>query len=42
MSKYSGDTARAHRIRKARINKRAKIRVLRAEIEANKAAKAKA
>jgi len=38
MSKYSGDTARAHRLRKARCNKRAEMRVLRAAIEARKAA----
>jgi hypothetical protein len=38
MSKYSGDTARAHRVRKQRIRQRAAIRVLRAELAANKAA----
>ncbi|MEO5924995.1 MAG: hypothetical protein ABIR70_14335 [Bryobacteraceae bacterium] len=38
MSKYSGDTARAHRVRKQRIRQRAAIRVLREELAANKAA----
>jgi len=38
MSKMSGDTARYHRIRKQRIVKRARVRVLRVEIEARKAA----
>jgi hypothetical protein len=37
MSKYSGDMARHNRIRKARIRKRAGLRVLRAEIDARKA-----
>lgn len=39
MSKYSGDMARHNRIRKARIRKRAAVRVLRAEIDARKAEK---
>jgi hypothetical protein len=42
MSKMCGDTARFHRIRKQRIKMRARIRALRAEIEARKAAKQKA
>jgi hypothetical protein len=37
MSKTCGDTARFHRIRKQRINMRAKIRELRAAVEARKA-----
>lgn len=36
MSKMSGDTARFHRMRKQRMVKRAKVRVLRAEIDALK------
>ncbi len=39
MSKTCGDTARFHRIRKQRINMRARVRVLRAEVEARVAAK---
>jgi hypothetical protein len=39
MSQYSGDTARAHRLRKQKINRRAKVRVLKAELEAAKATK---
>lgn len=38
MSKSCGDTARYHRIRKQRIANRARIRELRADIEAKKAA----
>jgi hypothetical protein len=38
MSKTCGDTARYHRIRIQKIKNRARIRVLRAEIEARKAA----
>lgn len=41
MSKSSGDTARYNRIRKARINKRASVRALRAQIESRKAEAAK-
>ena len=40
MSKTCGDTARFHRIRKQKINRRAKNRVLQAEIAARKAEKA--
>ena len=36
MSKMCGDTARFHRIRKQRNVKRARVRELRAEIEARK------
>lgn len=36
MSKMSGDTARFNRIRKQRTIKRARVRELRAEIEAGK------
>ncbi len=42
MSKFSGDTARAHRLRKQNIRRRAKIQVLRAEIAATLAARAAA
>lgn len=38
MSKICGDTARFHRIRKQQRVKRARVRQLRAEIEARKAA----
>jgi hypothetical protein len=38
MSKTCGDTARFHRIRKQRIAMRARVRELRAAIEAKKAA----
>lgn len=38
MSKTCGDTARFNRIRKQKIAKRARIRKLRAEIEARKVA----
>jgi hypothetical protein len=41
MSKMCGDTARFHRIRAQRIRKRARIREMRAEIEARKAASAR-
>ncbi|MEO8052663.1 MAG: hypothetical protein ABI833_19825 [Acidobacteriota bacterium] len=37
MSKTCGDTARFHRLRKAKINRRAKNRALQAEITARKA-----
>src|ERR1700679_1338243 len=40
MSKTCGDTARFHRIRKQKINRRAKNRILQAEIAARKAEKA--
>lgn len=40
MSKTCGDTARFHRIRKQKINRRAKNRILQAEIDARKAEKA--
>ena len=40
MSKTCGDTARFHRLRKQKINRRAKNRVLQAEIAARKAEKA--
>jgi hypothetical protein len=40
MSKMSGDTARYNRIRKARTKMRAKVREMRAEIVARKAAPA--
>jgi hypothetical protein len=40
MSKTCGDTARFHRIRKQKINRRAKNRLLQAEIAARKAEKA--
>ena len=40
MSKTSGDTARAHRIRKQNIRRRARIRELRAALAAKKAAAA--
>ncbi len=40
MSKTCGDTARFHRIRKQKINRRAKNRALQAEIAARKAEKA--
>jgi hypothetical protein len=40
MSKTCGDTARFHRIRKQKINRRAKNRILQAEIAARKAVKA--
>ena len=40
MSKSCGDTARFHRIRKQKINRRAKNRALQAEIAARKAEKA--
>ena len=39
MSKTCGDTARFHRIRKQKINRRAKNRILQAEIAARKAEK---
>ena len=39
MSKTCGDTARYHRLRKQRINTRAKNRELRAAIELSQAAK---
>ena len=38
MSKTSGDTARFHRLRKQKINRRARIRELQAAIAAKKAA----
>jgi hypothetical protein len=38
MSKTCGDTARFHRLRKQKINKRARIRELQAAIAAKKAA----
>lgn len=38
MSKTCGDTARFHRLRKQKINRRARIRELRAAIAAKKAA----
>ena len=38
MSKMCGDTARFHRIRNRQIVKRARVRELRVEIEARKAA----
>jgi len=38
MSKTCGDTARFHRLRKQKINRRAKNRALQAEISARKAA----
>jgi hypothetical protein len=40
MSKTCGDTARFHRLRKQKINRRAKNRILQAEIAARKAEKA--
>jgi hypothetical protein len=40
MSKTCGDTARFHRLRKQKINRRAKNRALQAEIAARKAEKA--
>ena len=40
MSKTCGDTARFHRIRKQKINRRARNRALQAEIAARKAEKA--
>jgi hypothetical protein len=40
MSKTCGDTARFHRLRKQKINRRAKNRLLQAEIAARKAEKA--
>ena len=40
MSKLSGDTARAHRIRKQRIKSRAKIRALQLALKEKKAAAA--
>jgi hypothetical protein len=39
MSKTCGDTARFHRLRKQKINRRAKNRILQAEIAARKAEK---
>ena len=40
MSKMSGDTARFNRLRKAKIRRRASVRLLRAQIEAAKLAPA--